>query len=88
MNTYEVSIVICTHRRSKLLENVVQSLIDQTANPDTYEVIVVDNDYIPNKEVEEIVQQAVQKIPIRYVHEHKIGLSHARNAGGMRVHAD
>lgn len=77
-----VSIVICTHRRPNLLRLAVQSLIDQTASPEGYEVIVVDNDRNPNEEVREIVKQVDPFIQVCYIHEATIGLSHARNTGG------
>jgi len=34
MKKYDVSIVICTHRRFDLLAGAVKSLVDQTASPD------------------------------------------------------
>lgn len=77
-----VSIVICTHRRFDLLEGAVKSLVNQTASPESYEVIVVDNDRYPNPPVQEIISDASSKIRIRYLHESRVGVSYARNVGG------
>jgi len=88
MNKVDISIVICTHRRFDLLAGAVQSLVEQSALPDSYEVIVVDNDHQPNPEVQEIVSKAISKISIKYLHESKLGLSHARNAGGKLATSD
>jgi len=88
MKKVDVSIVICTHRRFDLLAGAVQSLVNQTASPDSYEVIVVDNDHQPNLEVQEIVSNARPKIFIKYLNESKLGLSHARNAGGKLATSD
>lgn len=77
----DVAIIICTHRRPGLLADAIQSLVEQQNPPDAYEVIVVDNDVVPNSDVQKIVENAQEKIPIHYAHESKIGLSYARNKG-------
>ncbi|MCP4270019.1 MAG: glycosyltransferase family 2 protein [Candidatus Brocadiaceae bacterium] len=88
MKKVDVSIVICTHRRFDLLVGAVQSLVVQSSSPATFEVIVVDNDHKPNPEVQKIVSNVSSKIQIRYLHESKLGLSHARNAGGKIATSD
>jgi glycosyltransferase involved in cell wall biosynthesis len=84
----DISVAICTHRRFDLLAGAVESLVDQTASPDSYEVIVVDNDDHPNPTVQEIVSNASSQILVRYLHESKLGLSHARNLGGKFASSD
>jgi glycosyltransferase involved in cell wall biosynthesis len=84
----DVAVIICTHKRAALLAGAVQSVIEQICFQDVYEVIIVDNDTTPNSDIRKIVKNAGEKIPIQYVHEGKIGLSYARNAGGMRASAD
>ena len=84
----EVSIVICSFKHVDLLRGAVKSLIDQTASPECYEVIIVDNDPTPNKAFQNIVEEASQIISIRYVHEKKSGLSQARNKGGKIATGD
>ncbi len=82
-----VSMVICTHQRFDLLESAVASLLDQKSPFEFYEVIVVDNDREPNPRVREIAATANASVGTRYVHEPRIGLSHARNAGGRAARA-
>ncbi len=77
-----ISIVICTHRRFSLLDGAVKSLVEQNVTPDCYEVLVVDNDHKPNLKVQDIVKKVELEITIKYIHESKLGLSHARNTGG------
>jgi glycosyltransferase involved in cell wall biosynthesis len=84
----DVSIVICTHRRFDVLAGAVESLVHQTASPDTYEVIVVDNDHHPNPSVQEVVSNVSSQISLRYLHESKLGLSRARNSGGKLAKSD
>jgi glycosyltransferase involved in cell wall biosynthesis len=84
----DVAIVICTHKRPALLAGAVQSLIEQNDSRATYEVIIVDNEITPNPDVQKTVKNAQERIAIHYVHERKIGLSYARNAGGMKSSSD
>jgi glycosyltransferase involved in cell wall biosynthesis len=85
---FDISIVICTHHRSDLFAGAVKSLVRQTATPDSYEVIVVDNDLHPNPLVQEVVSCANSQIHIRYLHEARLGLSHARNQGGRYARSE
>lgn len=76
-----VSVVVCTYNRCALLRNALSSLVEQTVEPDRYEVIVVDNNSTDG------TRQAVQgfedstAVPVRYVLEEQQGVSHARNRG-------
>jgi glycosyltransferase involved in cell wall biosynthesis len=82
-----VSVVVCTYRRFELLGMAVASLAQQTASPEDYEVIVVDNDTSPNRAVQDVVDQYAKEIHIKYMHEPRIGLSYARNTGGKSSQA-
>lgn len=88
MTDVEVSIVLCSHRRFDMLTRAVESLLDQTVSPDCYEVIVVDNDGEPNPDIQKLVLNATKRMSIKYLHESKLGLSHARNAGGRSARSD
>jgi glucosyl-dolichyl phosphate glucuronosyltransferase len=79
--------VVCTHRRFQLLENAILSLAAQTVSKEHFEVIIVDNDVSLNSRIREMVVAASAQINIRYVHENKIGLAHARNIGGKMASA-
>jgi glucosyl-dolichyl phosphate glucuronosyltransferase len=84
-----VSIVICTHRRPELLRLALESLLNQENVPqDAFEVIVVDNDLVPNPAVQGVVGDSSSNLPVRYVHEPQIGLSFARNTGGQTARSE
>ena len=71
-----ISAVVCTYRNPEFLERTLRSLTEQTLDPQSYEIIVVDNnsgDSTPD---------VVARFPsVRYVFEPEQGLSAARNAG-------
>lgn len=71
----QLSVVITTFNRLDLLKICLDSLRGQTAAPDAYEVIVVDNAGDP------ACVNLVTDYPARYVHEQRTGHSHARNRG-------
>jgi GT2 family glycosyltransferase len=71
----QLSVVITTFNRPDLLKICLDSLREQTAAPDAYEVIVVDN------AGDQACASLVAAYPARYIHEQRTGLSHARNRG-------
>lgn len=76
----KLSIIVCTYNRDDVLEACLNSLFEQTAKPDTFEVIIVDNN--SNDSTSDISNSYIQKYPnFRHVIETKQGLSHARNRG-------
>lgn len=83
-----LSIVICTHRRFDLLDGAVASLANQENVTAPFEVLVVDNDHAPNAEVQMVVARYSDRLDIRYIHEGRLGLSHARNTGGHAAAAE
>ncbi len=84
----KISIVICTYRRYELTRQVVRSFCKQSAQNDSFELIIVENDLLPHSEIRQIVKEAREKINIYYLFENSIGLSKARNAGGKAAQAD
>jgi glucosyl-dolichyl phosphate glucuronosyltransferase len=75
-----ISIIICTHNRDTILPYCLHSLVKQTADPDAFEVIVVDNK--STDKTKEVTLAFTGKIRhLRYVVEETLGLSHARNRG-------
>ena len=77
-----ISAVICTYRRPETLLAAIESLIDQTIAPESYEIIVVDNN--SGDSTETVVKEVAKKqngtgATIRYVLESNQGLSRARN---------
>lgn len=65
---------ICTHNGAKVLQNAIQSLVQQTLSKKDYEILVVDN-------TREIVKQFETGENLRYIFEPNLGLSNARNTG-------
>jgi glycosyltransferase involved in cell wall biosynthesis len=77
----EISILIPTFRRPELLRCAVMSCLGQTGiDPDRIEIVVVDNS--PEASARDLVGalSATGRVSLRYVHEPKPGISHARNA--------
>lgn len=78
-----LSIVIPTKNRAKLLEQVLDSIERQPADPDVYEVIVVDNG--STDETKDIVGKCHKKIKnLRYFYDARPGLHVGRNKGLLK----
>lgn len=76
----KISVIICTYNRAALLEECLQSLVEQTLALPEFEVVVVDNH--STDQTAAIAQQFEAIFPhFRYVFEATQGLSHARNRG-------
>jgi glycosyltransferase involved in cell wall biosynthesis len=86
-----VSVVIATYRRPALLRDTVLSLRD-AAVPDgvAVEVVVIDNDPDGGSgpAAAELAHQLREPFFLRYVHEPRKGLSHARNRGIEEARGD
>jgi hypothetical protein len=76
----DASIVIPSYRRPDGLSRALAGCLAQLGVAGAVEIIVVDND--PEGSAESIVAGVARQspIPIRYVHERRPGISHARNA--------
>jgi glycosyltransferase involved in cell wall biosynthesis len=75
-----VSVIVCTYNRAKLLPSCLQSLAEQSASRETYEVIIIDNNCTDN--TQEILHDFTgHHENFRYVVEKQQGLSHSRNRG-------
>ncbi len=76
----EISVVVCTFNRARLLRGCLDSLDEQTAPNTTFEVIVVDNN--STDETLGVCSERAKRRPnLRTVLEPLQGLSHARNRG-------
>jgi glycosyltransferase involved in cell wall biosynthesis len=74
----EISVVLCTYNRSKLLTDALAALVGQTDAP-RYEVVVVDNNSSDDSRA--VIDRFTSTGLVRYVFEPVQGLSHARNRG-------
>jgi succinoglycan biosynthesis protein ExoM len=81
----DVSVVIPTFRRPEDLARAIDSVLAQRGVTATFEIVVIDND--PDGSAQPIVRAiaAQSPAPIRYVHEQRPGISHARNTGVARA---
>ncbi len=81
--TKKVSVILCTHRMSETLTDCMDALCSQTANPEDFEIIFVNNN-IRETSLKEYVQEVCKKHPhlsISYITAPQKGLSFARNCG-------
>ncbi|MBI9046109.1 MAG: glycosyltransferase family 2 protein [Anaerolineaceae bacterium] len=75
-----ISVLICTHNRAELLNDVLSTLIQQDLSFDQFEILIIDNNSTDG--TKNVSQKFVNKYPrIRYLFEKNLGLSHARNRG-------
>ena len=73
-----ITVAVCTYNRAGLLEECLESLVNQTADANTFEVIVVNNG--STDQTQQVAQQFTrQHSTFHVVIENKPGLSHARN---------
>lgn len=82
MNNYFLSVIVCTYNREEYIGITLEHLKNQSANDNTYEVIIVDNN--SNDGTGDICQSFIddsKKINIKYYVEKNQGLSYARNTG-------
>jgi glycosyltransferase involved in cell wall biosynthesis len=78
----EISIVIPTHQREKLLELALDSLLAQTISPDRFEVVVVDNYPVPYEPSEQLCRaEKYSGLNLMCRHLPILGSSEARNFG-------
>lgn len=83
----QISIVICTFNRAKLLKGAIESLLNQNADLLTYEIIVVNNNSTDN--TEDVVKNFVDNYSnVHLVLELNQGLSHSRNRGYREATAE
>ena len=80
----DVSVVLPTYNRAGEIAGAIQSALDQSAPPDTYELIVVNNN--STDETADVVAQLAREHPgrMRDLLEPRQGVAYARNAG---IHA-
>ncbi|MDY7013814.1 MAG: glycosyltransferase [Cyanobacteriota bacterium] len=76
----QVSAIICTYNRANYLRKSIQSLVEQTLNPECYEIVVVDN-HSTDRTQQVATEEFASVSNLRYIYEPILGLSQARNAG-------
>ena len=83
--TMRATIQLCTYNRAALLERVLDACFEQTADPDSYEVVLV-NDGSPD-DTPAVVERARQRATCRFevIDQQNSGLAKGRNAGIARA---
>jgi glucosyl-dolichyl phosphate glucuronosyltransferase len=76
------SFIICTHNRSQILKDCLESIRTQGAALQHCEMLVIDNNSIDDTKA---TVKKFEAIGVRYVFEGKTGLSHARNRGATEA---
>ena len=83
----EITAIVCTLNREKILARAIDSLVAQSLPAEKYEILIVDNGSTDN--TRELVQAlARQHGNLRYVSEPVSGLSKARNTGLEQSQSD
>ena len=77
----ETSVVIPSYRRPDDLARAIDSVLAQRDVASAVEILVIDNDPDGSAQPVATVKAAESRVPIRYVHETRPGISHARNTG-------
>jgi glycosyltransferase involved in cell wall biosynthesis len=72
-------VIVCTRNRADLLRLALQSLAAQSAPPESFEVLVVDNGSTDHTSA--VVDGCRALLDLRCVREDRTGLSYARNRG-------
>lgn len=85
----KISLAICTYNRSSLLTSMLESIANQTLEPNKFEVLIINNNSSDNtNEAIESFAQSHQDLQIRNIFEPKQGLSHARNTAYRLAQGD
>lgn len=77
---YDITVQICSHNRCQVLKLVMESLADQTMDPERFELVLVDDGSTDG--TEDMVKNIEVPYHVCYCkHEKNAGLSTARNTG-------
>ncbi|MBG9377462.1 glycosyltransferase family 2 protein [Panacibacter sp. DH6] len=83
-----ISLIICTYNRDRYLPEALESIRLQTAEPGSFQLVIVDNKSTDN--THKIAQTFIRNNPhlnVKYVLETNKGLSFARNRGAAEADA-
>lgn len=79
----KLSVILCTHKLSPVLDQCMEALCTQNAQKSDYEIVFVNNNF-RDSQIKEFVQEKAKKYPdvdISYITAPVKGLSYARNSG-------
>jgi glycosyltransferase involved in cell wall biosynthesis len=76
----DVSVVLTTYNRARVLSSAIEGLLDQDLTPTRYEIIIVDNN--STDDTRQVVESFRSRADnVRYLFEARQGISFGRNAG-------
>jgi glycosyltransferase involved in cell wall biosynthesis len=75
----DIAVIIPTYNRSELLKRTLQGFCEQTANKLQWELIIVSDGSTDS--TRQTVMGFENRLPLRYLHQPKSGVSSARNLG-------
>jgi glycosyltransferase involved in cell wall biosynthesis len=85
----EISIIVCTYNRDKYIKKTLDCLKDQSANPDSFEVIIIDNNSTDQTaSICTSFLQENQSLNFHYFLEKDQGHTYARNRGIKEAKGD
>lgn len=81
----QVSVVVPTYNQKPILEYCLRSLLKQTADPTSYEIVVIDDGSTHG--TPDMVQKLTQEAPcpLRYYWQENSGRSRTRNTGALKA---
>jgi glucosyl-dolichyl phosphate glucuronosyltransferase len=82
----KVDVLICAHNEAGNISDVLQSLHEQSAGPDEFRVIVVDNN--STDDTAGIAAQQAGELDLTIVRETQTGLNYARNRGYLHAETE
>lgn len=81
----KATIQLCTYNRAQLLERVLEACFDQTAGPDAYEVVLVNDGSTDQTQAVLARAQTRATCPFTVINQANFGLAKGRNAGIARA---
>jgi glycosyltransferase involved in cell wall biosynthesis len=82
----DIDVLMCGYNEAPHIPRALESLRAQSAAPDSFRVIFVDN--ASKDETRRVVEENSHGLNLEYVYEERPGLNSARNAGYRHAHAD
>ena len=83
----QLSAIVCTYNRYDVLPDAIDSLLHQSMDPESLEIIVIDNS-ADQSAAARFRERYSQEPRVNYVFEPTPGLSHARNVGVARARSE
>ena len=74
-----LSVILCTYSRASLLQMALASLVDQTLDKDSFEVVVIDDG--SSDTTREVANSFAGRLPLRYFYQENAGLAAGKNHG-------